>query len=96
MAFTRRQEKLWVRIRAIFPFPGEAARHKNGPMLHRKFMWQDHSNPHSANSLNKLAYRKKAENLLVGKTKSYGSCPLLVMCLCGISDDSSLLYLKHP
>ena len=56
---------------AIFPFPGEAAGHKNGPMLHRKFMWQDHSNLHSANSLNKLTYRKKVENLLVGKTKSY-------------------------
>src|SRR5919201_1040375 len=56
---------------AIFPFPGEAAGHKNGPMLHRKFMWQDHSTPHGSNSLNKLAYRKEAENLLVGKTKSY-------------------------
>src|SRR5712691_13038737 len=26
-------------------------------------------------------------------THNMGSCPLLVMCLCGISDDSSLLYL---
>ena len=25
----------------IFPFPGEAAGHKHGHMLHRKFMWQD-------------------------------------------------------
>ena len=57
----------------IFPFPDEAAGHKNGPMLHRKFMWQDHSNPLSANPLNKLAYRKKVENLLVGKTKSYST-----------------------
>ena len=57
----------------IFPFPDEAAGHKNGPMLHRKFMWQDHSNPLSANPLNKLTYRKKVENLLVGKTKSYST-----------------------
>jgi hypothetical protein len=26
---------------AIVPFPGEAAGHKHGHMLHRKFMWQD-------------------------------------------------------
>jgi hypothetical protein len=43
---------------AMFPFPGEAAGHKNGPMLHRNFMWQDHSNSHRDNSLNKLTYRK--------------------------------------
>jgi hypothetical protein len=56
---------------AIFSFPGEAAGHKNGHMLHRKFMWQDHPTPHGANPLNRLTYSKQAENLFVGKTKSY-------------------------
>jgi hypothetical protein len=58
---------------AIFPFSGEAAGHTNGHMLHRKFMWQDRSNPHDANPLNKLTYRKQAENLSVGKAKSYST-----------------------
>ena len=64
---------------AIFPFPGEAAGHKNGPMLHRKVMWQDQPTPHDTNPLNRLTYRKQAENLSVGNTKSYGSWPLLVI-----------------
>ncbi len=34
-------------------------------------MWQGHSNPHGANPLNRLTYSKQAENLSVGKTKSY-------------------------
>lgn len=29
---------------AIFPFPGEAAGHKKGRMLHRKVMWQGSPN----------------------------------------------------
>ena len=56
---------------AIAPFSGEAAGHKNGPMLHRKVMWQDQPTPHDTNPLNRLTYRKQAENLSVGKTKSY-------------------------
>ena len=56
---------------AIFPFPGEAAGHKNGPLLHRKFMWQDRHSATQRSPTVQAVYSKQAENLLVGKTKSY-------------------------
>jgi len=55
---------------AMFPFPGEAARHKNGPLLHRKFMWQDRHSATQRSPTVQAVYSKQAENLLVGKTKS--------------------------
>ena len=34
-------------------------------------MWQDQPNANDANPLNRLTYSQQAENLSVGKTKSY-------------------------
>ena len=56
---------------AIVPFPGEAAGHKHGHMLHRKFMWQDRHSATQRSPTVQAVYSKQAENLLVGKTKSY-------------------------
>ncbi len=56
---------------AIFPFSGKPLATKNGPMLQRKVIWQDQPNANGANLLNRLTYSQQAENLSVGKTKSY-------------------------
>jgi len=56
---------------AIAPFPGEAAGHKHGHMLHRKFMWQDRRSATQRSPTVQAVYSKQAENLLVGETKSY-------------------------
>src|SRR6266516_1291407 len=64
---------------AICPFSGEAAGHKHGSMQHRKVMWQDQYSATWCSPTVQAVYSKQAENLSVGKTKSYGSGPLLVI-----------------
>src|SRR5207237_2712360 len=58
---------------AIFPFPGEAAGHKHGSMRHRKVMWQDQHRATECSPTVQAVYSKQAENLSVGKMKSYGT-----------------------
>src|SRR5439155_25875421 len=48
---------------AIFPFPGEAAGHKNGPMLHRKVMRQNSPNATECQPTEQAALQQVAANL---------------------------------
>ena len=56
---------------AICPFCSEAPGHKHGSMQHRKVMWQDQYSATWCSPALQAVYSKQAENLLVGKTKSY-------------------------
>ena len=56
---------------AICPFCSEATGHKHGSMQHRKVMWQDQYSATWCSPALQAVYSKQAENLLVGKTKSY-------------------------
>jgi hypothetical protein len=49
----------------------EAVGHKHGLMLHRKFMWLDRYSATGCSSALQAVDSKQAENLSVGKTKSY-------------------------
>ena len=64
---------------AMCPFCSEAAGHKHGSMQHRKVMWQDQYSATGCSPALQAVDSKQAEKLLVGKTKSYGSWPLLVI-----------------
>src|SRR5215813_7361494 len=61
------------------PFFWEAVGHKHGLMLHRKIMWRDRYSATGCSPALQAVDSKQAENLSVGKTKSYGSCPILVI-----------------
>ena len=56
---------------AICLFSGEAAVHKHGSTQHRKIMWQDQYSATWCSPTVQAVYSKQAENLSVGKTKSY-------------------------
>jgi hypothetical protein len=56
---------------AICPFCSEAPGHKHGSMQHRKVMWQDQYSAIWCSPALQAVDSKQAENLLVGKTKSY-------------------------
>src|SRR5262249_62379575 len=53
------------------PFYWEAVGHKHGLMLHRKIMWRDRYSATGCSPALQGVDSKKAENLLVGKKKSY-------------------------
>ena len=53
------------------PFFWEAVGHKQGFMLHRKIMWRDLHSATGCSPALQAVDSKQAENLLVGKTKSY-------------------------
>src|SRR5262249_28800295 len=53
------------------PFFWETAGHKHGSMLHRKFMWRDQYKATGCSPALQAVDSKQAENLSVGKTKSY-------------------------
>ena len=72
---------------AIFPFPGEAAGHTNGHMLHRKFMWQDRHSATQRSPTVQAVSSKQAENLLVGKTKSYSTNNKGLYCVLSVVDN---------
>jgi hypothetical protein len=63
---------------ASSPLFWEAVGHKHGRMLHRKMMWRDRYSATGGSPALQAVDSKQAENLSVGKTKSYGSRPLLV------------------
>jgi hypothetical protein len=56
---------------AMGSFCSEAAGHKHGSMQHRKVMWQDQYSATWCSPALQAVYSKQADNLLVGKTKSY-------------------------
>jgi len=58
-------------IDASPPFCWETAGHKHGSMLHRKFMWRDQYSATGCSPALQAVDSKQAENLSVGKTKSY-------------------------
>src|SRR6516225_2973860 len=53
------------------PFFWEAVGHQHGLMLHRKIMWRDRYSATGCSPALQAVDSKQAENLLVGKTKSY-------------------------
>ena len=53
------------------PFFWEAVGHKHGLMLHRKIMWRDRYSATGCSPALQAVDSKQAENLSVGKTKSY-------------------------
>jgi len=53
------------------PFFWEAVGHKHGLMLHRKIMWRDRYSATRCSPALQAVDSKQAENLSVGKTKSY-------------------------
>jgi len=53
------------------PFFWEAVGHKHGLMLHRKIMWRDRYRATGCSPALQAVDSKQAENLSVGKTKSY-------------------------
>src|SRR5262249_24370274 len=58
-------------IDASPPFFWEAIGHKHGLMLHRKIMWRDRYSATGCSPALQAVDSKQAENLSVGKTKSY-------------------------
>ena len=53
------------------PFFWDAVGHKHGLMLHRKIMWRDRHSATGCSPALQAVDSKQAENLSVGKTKSY-------------------------
>src|SRR5215471_9384496 len=53
------------------PFFWEAVGHQHGRMLHRKIMWRDRYSATGCSPALQAVDSKQAENLSVGKTKSY-------------------------
>src|SRR6266581_1561588 len=59
------------------PFFWEAVGHKHGLMLHRIIMWRDRYSATGCSPALQAVDSKQAENLSVGKTKSYWTNALL-------------------